>query len=193
MKRTLRLLGSTLGMMTVLAAPAALSAQPASQSASQSASDRLVTLGVSGGVSLPNGDYTEGLESGYTLAGHLYLKPGTFTSLRFRGDVSFDKWNAEAENAGSFRSLGFVVNAMYEFPTASTSIVRPYLLGGLGAFNTEASDADSDSDTNLGLQVGGGLNFALSGFTTFAEAKFVNVFTDGSSLRYIPITFGVRF
>ena len=184
MMRTMRVLGTGMGLMAALAAPAALSAQ--------ASTDRSLTLGVSGGLSLPTGDFTEGLESGYNLTGHVYLKPATFPSLRFRGDVSFDKWNAEANNAGSFRSLGIVANAMYEFPTSGTSIARPYLLGGLGAFNAKASEAD-DSDTNIGVQLGGGLNFQLSGFTTFAEAKFVNVFTDGSSLRYIPITFGVRF
>lgn len=185
MKRTLRVLGSAFGLMTALAAPAALSAQATT-------TDKPVSLGISGGLSLPNGEYTEGLESGYSLAGHVYFKPATLTSVRFRGDVSFDKWNAEVENAGSFRSLGFVANALFDFPTSGTSMTRPYLLGGLGAFNSKASEGD-ESETNLGLQVGGGLTFQLSGFSTFAEAKFVNVFTEGTSLRYIPITFGVRF
>ncbi len=184
MMRTMRALGTGMGLMAALAAPAVMSAQVTT--------DRSLTLGVSGGLSLPTGDFTEGLESGYNLTGHVYLKVATLPSLRFRGDVSFDKWNAEASNAGSFRSLGLVANALYDFPTTNNSIARPYLLGGLGVFNSKASEAD-DSDTNLGVQLGGGLSFQLSGFTTFAEAKLVNVFTDGSSLRYIPITFGVRF
>ena len=71
-------------------------------------------------------------------------------------------------------------------------MLRPYALGGLGLFNTRNPETDQ-SDTNLGLQVGGGLTFQLSGFSTFAEARFVNVFSDGRSSRYVPITFGVRF
>jgi len=51
----------------------------------------------------------------------------------------------------------------------------------------------SESDTNLGIQLGGGLTFQLSGFSTFLEAKYVNAFTEGDNATWIPITFGVRF
>jgi hypothetical protein len=76
--------------------------------------------------------------------------------------------------------------------------VAPYILGGVGMFNGKASAGSSTysvsaSSTDLGIQAGGGIEFKLSGFSTFAEAKFVNVFGDGSSSSWIPITFGVRF
>ena len=71
--------------------------------------------------------------------------------------------------------------------------VTPYLLGGLGAFNTKSSDVANSSSTNFGVQAGAGLNFQLSGFSTFVEAKYVNVFTADNATGYVPITFGFRF
>ena len=56
-----------------------------------------------------------------------------------------------------------------------------------------ARPVHEDSSTDVAVQGGAGVNFQLAGFTTFVEAKFVNIFGDGSSTRYIPITFGFRF
>lgn len=188
MKRALR----ACALIAAIAAPAALSAQ---------AADKPVTFGVSGGLSLPMGDFGEGLSSGYNITGHVYFKPAALKSLRLRGDVSFDRFGFDGVD-GNFRSLGFVGNVVYDFPTQSSSMVKPYVLGGLGLYNGKGSvelntgvgNLDvSGSETNLGLQVGGGLAFQLSGFSTFAEAKLVNVFSEGESSRFIPITFGVRF
>lgn len=184
MQRTLR----ACALIAALAAPAALAAQSA---------DKPVSFGVSGGLSLPMGDFGDARNTGYNLTGHVYLKPASLTAVRLRGDVGYDRWDVDGFDA-STRSIALAANAVYDFPAQSTSIVRPYVLGGLGLFSLKTSATSSgitnrSGDTNLGLQVGGGLSFQLSGFSTFAEAKLVNVFTDGESTRYIPVTFGVRF
>lgn len=179
MKATLRVLG----LVAALSVPAAMTAQSTS---------RTVSLGVSGGLALPTGDFGEGLSSGYSVAGHVFLKPAAIQSLRFRGDVSYDRWDIENTDA-SFRSLAGVANALFEVPAQANATVRPYLLGGVGIFNGKVSGTNSESDTNLGVQLGGGLTFQLSGFSTFLEAKYVNVFADGDNANWIPITFGVRF
>jgi len=33
----------------------------------------------------------------------------------------------------------------------------------------------------------------LSGFDTFIEAKYTQIQTDGSSVKFVPITFGIMF
>ena len=78
--------------------------------------------------------------------------------------------------------------------------IKPYVLGGLGLYNAKASGSfggigsgETESRSNIGIQAGGGLEFQLSGFTTFLEAKFVNSFTEGSSTQWVPVTFGIRF
>lgn len=168
-----------------LVAPAILSAQSSA-----------VGFGVSGGLAVPTGNLGDAVDAGYSVAGHVFLKPSSMKSLRFRGDVSYNGFGYKNIDA-SYRSLGFVGNAMLDLST--TGGVRPYVLGGLGAFNGKASTkvgsaaVVSTTSTDVGVQVGGGLNFQLSGFSTFLELKYVNVFTDGNSSAYIPITFGVRF
>ena len=169
----------------VMVAPAMLSAQSSA-----------VGFGVSGGLSVPTGDLGDAVDAGYSIAGHVFLKPSSMKSLRFRGDVSYSGFGYKNIDA-SYRSLGFVGNAMLDL--SSSGGVKPYVLGGLGAFNgkrsTQVGSAAvvSTGSTDVGIQVGGGLNFQLSGFSTFLEAKYVNVFTENNSTGYIPITFGVRF
>jgi opacity protein-like surface antigen len=186
MTRALRLVG----LAAALAAPTLVSAQ--------AAADKPLSFGVSGGLSLPMGDLGNAANAGFTVAGHVFFKPATVNVVRFRGDVAYDKWGVkDAGGNADLRSLSFVANALYDVPTQSN--VRPYLIGGLGLYNSKAiidlgqTSASTSSNTDLGLQVGGGLTFKLSGFDTFAEAKFVNVFSSGSSTTWLPITFGVRF
>ncbi|HEY0928406.1 MAG TPA: outer membrane beta-barrel protein [Gemmatimonas sp.] len=186
MKRALRMFG----LAAAIAAPAALSAQ--------ASSDKPVSFGVSGGLSLPMSDLGDAAESGFTAAGHIYFKPASMASLGFRGDVSYDRWTTKFSDDVNLRSLGFVANALYS--VNSSSMVKPYLLGGVGMFNSKASvdlgstSGDTESSNDLGIQVGGGLRFQLSGFSTFLEAKYVNVFGDGdASAKWVPITFGIRF
>ena len=174
------------------AAVAALMMTPAMVSAQSSAVD----FGVSGGLSVPTGDLGDAVDAGYSIAGHVFLKSSSMKSLRFRGDVSYNGFDYKNIDA-SYRSLGFVGNALVDLSTNGG--VKPYVLGGLGAFNGKRSTqigsaaVVSTSSTDVGIQVGGGLNFQLSGFSTFLEVKYVNVFTDNNSAGYIPITFGVRF
>lgn len=163
-------------------------------------STALVAFGGSGGASFPTGRLGDGGKAGYSLAGHLYLRPSALRNLQFRGDVSFDRWDLTGETEGvdeEARVLGFVANALYEFPAANGSRVRPYLIGGVGAYRQKVSatfgslSADTE-ETNVGVQVGGGVSFALSGFTTFLEAKYLTAYSS-ESWSWVPITFGIRF
>jgi len=177
---------------TKFVAVAALTMTPAMVSAQSSA----VGFGLSGGLSVPTGDLGDAVDAGYSIAGHVFLKPASTKNLRFRGDVSFDRWAYKGNIDGNSRVLGFVGNAILDL--SSSGGVKPYVLGGLGAYNgkstTEVSSVNvSSSSTDVGIQVGGGLNFQLSGFSTFLEVKYVNIFTENNSTGFIPITFGVRF
>ena len=185
MKRSLRVIG----LAALVALPAMASAQEA----------RPVSFGVSGGLSLPIGDLGDGYDAGYNVTGHIAYKPASFTNLSFRGDVSFDRWGNKNLDDASTRLLGVTANGVYAFPQTTPGVVRPYVLGGVGFYNGKSSgkvggvSISGSSSTDLGVQAGAGINFQLSGFATFVEAKFVNVFGDGSSVSFIPITFGVKF
>jgi hypothetical protein len=177
------------GLGVLLAMPVAVQAQ----------TTRSVSVGVSGGLSLPMGDLGDAVESGYNVTGHLYYVPTTM-KLGFRGDVGYDKWEGKGASATVDAKLGilsFTGNGLYTFGE-STSAMRPYLLFGGGIYRSKetsevAGVEGSTTGSDGGIQGGLGLSFKLSGFNTFLEARYVNVFSEGNSTNYLPITFGVRF
>ena len=185
MKRTIRILG----LATLLMAPAALQAQ----------NTRTVSVGVSGGLSLPMGDLGDGADAGYNVTGHIYFKPSTM-KFALRGDVSYDSWKSKASSSlvdASRNSMGFTGNGVL-YMGESTAAMRPYLLAGGGMYRTKftssiGSVSNTSTSTDPGIQGGVGVSFNLSGFSTFLEARYVNVFRDGSSMNFVPIAFGVRF
>ncbi|MEP6765626.1 MAG: outer membrane beta-barrel protein [Gemmatimonadaceae bacterium] len=191
---------------------AALALIPAIASAQSSSNPRQFSLGVSGGASFPTGDLGVGTETGYSIAGHIYLLPPKLPNIGFRGDVAYDRWGFSGLAGGSLvdgnaRVLGITGNIMLKV-SAPASVFHPYLIAGAGGFNSKFSAAGftSNGQTKFGIQGGAGFEFGLSGFTTFIEAKYVNVFVNdnnegstdggansGSNFRYIPLTFGIRF
>ena len=154
-----------------------------------------LSFGVSGGLSAPIGSLGDYASSGYDITGHVFFAPQSNKTLGLRGDVSYDSWNAKGGGA-TLRSLGFTGNGIYHFSDTKGSIFSPYALAGAGAFNVSSRISGtniSGSSTDFGTQVGAGVEFQLSGFSTFGEVKLVNVFSSGSSTRWFPVTFGIRF
>ena len=178
-----------LGLLSCLVLPLTLQAQTA----------RTISLGVSGGMSLPMGDLADGYDAGYNVTGHIYVKPATM-AFSLRGDVSYDSWKGKGSNDivdGNLSALGFTGNGLF-YIGESTMAMRPYVLAGGGMYRTKSTATiggleASNTSTDPGIQGGVGLSFALSGFSTFLEARYVNVFGDGDSFNFVPITFGVRF
>ncbi len=161
-----------------------------------------ISFGVMGGLSLPIGDLADGVESGYNITGSVYMRPGT-SNLSFRGDVGFDSFSGKGSSSlGGYdlNALSLTGNVLFPLGTnAGEGSIRPYLIGGGGLYRRTvkgtgvAEGFDSEASNDLGVAAGGGFEFKLAGFSTFAEARFVNVFGDGASARWIPVTFGIRF
>jgi len=193
--RPLRVASSVLTAAIAVFTFAAVTAQPV---LAQDA--KTVALGFSGGASFPTGRLDDGASTGYALAGHLYVNPTQFRAVRFRGDVSFDRWDVKGDAPGvegSARVLGFVANVLYEFQGSDDSRLRPYVIGGVGAFNQKVTESygglsANANETNVGVQAGGGFMMTLSGFSTFLEAKYLTAYSN-DSWSWIPVTVGVRF
>lgn len=181
-----------------MAACAVLLTVPAVSSAQ---STRAITLGASGGLSLPIGDISDVYGSGYSVAGHIFLTPASRSSLSFRGDVTYDKFETKSNATlldGSLTSLAFLGNAMIHLGSADGATKRPYVLVGGGLLRSTATRTGpnvgiSAEANDLAIQGGVGMEFMLSGFSTFFEVKYVNGFLEGGNLNYIPITFGIKF
>ena len=52
---------------------------------------------------------------------------------------------------------------------------------------------DSESETDFGINGGAGFDFDAGSVGLFVEGRFHNVFTEGDSTNFIPITVGIRF
>ncbi len=160
-----------------------------------SAQVRTTSFGVSGGLTMPLSGVAENAETGYNVTGSLYLRPARYANLGFRADVSLDRFGFEGSDDASLRSFGVALSGQYYVPTSSS--VTPYLLAGVGLYSLKTtvvlgSTSVSASDSNLGYNLGAGLSFQLSGFSTFLEAKWVNVMSEPKGSSFAPITFGIR-
>jgi hypothetical protein len=190
----------------VIPLAAALAAAPA---AAQGAVTGLVgiQLGVSGGVAIPTGDLADGFGNGYRIGAHLGVAPA-FIPWGVRFDFAYDRLSGEEIAApGGAVTLddatlwSGAVNVVFRVPIAST--IRPYLLGGAGAYRIEALGGDADADgeavTKLGLSGGLGLVLPLGGVNLFAEGKLVHIGDalpgddggDDRAARYVPVTVGL--
>jgi hypothetical protein len=91
-------------------------------------------------------------------------------------------------------------NVVFKFKSSDESTFRPYLIGGVGVYNSKLTGQDDPSDilgggtTDFGLNAGAGFDFKVGGAGLFVEGRFHNVFTSGAGedLRFIPITLGIR-
>lgn len=181
-------------ILVVTAVCAAFAAVATTAQAQRSASG--VQFGVSGGLNVPVGDLGDSQGAGFGLMGHVTGRPGNFP-FAIRGDVGIltnpGKTITPIGGGQSFSTEGVTwttanANIIYNFEGAKDATFVPYIIGGAGVYN-----GNRGIGTKFGVNGGGGLTFRLAGFDAFTEARFTNIFTDGSSARMIPITFGVKF
>jgi hypothetical protein len=171
------------------------------QSAPAGAIGRPFQIGFGGGMSVPVSNAKDALKTGFHGQAMLKWKVPTMP-LSLRGAVGYERMDLKSlapgvDGTGSILSgLGSVTLGMPVGP------IRPYVLAGLGAFNTktEVTGASSASETKFGINGGAGVEFNLGAISGFAEGKVENIFTDqgiGSaqdfSTRIIPVTFGIFF
>lgn len=169
-----------------------------------------LTFGISGGAAVPTGDLSNGtrvglsgVNTGYNLTGSLaFALP--LIPFGIRADAAYNQFGTKhlafptSANGSSYnadvRVLGFTANLVFPLPLQAT-VLRPYLIGGLGAYNVRTSPfgVGSSTQTNFGFNLGGGVTIPLSGFNTFIEARYHHANQDLGSVSFVPITVGVMF
>jgi hypothetical protein len=146
-----------------------------------------IRLAVAGGPTVPLGELNDEFGLGYhvALSGLLGL-PALPFDVRLEG-----AFNRFPEGDDYFQVISGTGNIVLNLPMAGLS---PYIIGGLGAYNSrERHDDHFDvNETNLGMNIGAGVSFALPGLGLFIETRFHNVFSD-TQQRYLPVSFGFRF
>lgn len=150
-------------------------------------------LGLAVGANMPTSTLDETHDAGFHGAVSVEMSsPGS--AIGFRPEVAWYQFGGEG-SIGSLRSLAATANITLALPGTS---VRPYLIGGVGYYNTKVEDVDADD--SFGLNAGVGLNFMLAGRTNaFVEARMHHVMDgiqrggDDRNAQFVPISFGIRF
>ena len=145
------------------------------------------SFSLAAGASLPIGSSADAYEMGYNATVGLGIKPPIApVGLRFEGALNSMSMKNDGPN---LRMLSGIANVTL----SAAAMPMGYLIGGIGMYNikqeAQAPLFAEVSDTKVGFNIGAGLNFPLTGFSTFLEARFHFV----DDFKFIPITFGVKF
>ena len=153
-----------------------------------------------GGATLPLGDFGDAAKTGFHGLVGVSFAPSSFP-LGIQVDAMYQRLKQDDSFVGdrSFQLLQGTANVVYKFKSSEDSQFRPYVIGGVGLYNTKLVGGDDVSPpgeggtaTDFGLNGGAGFDIKAGGIGLFLEGRFHNVFSDGSSTNFIPITLGVR-
>lgn len=156
-----------------------------------------IAFGITAGATKVVGDGSDGINLGYHV-GALVQYNGPTLPVGIRADVVYHRFSIKDVDANESITAG-TVNLVYNFAMGAGAQITPYLIGGVGYYHASFSCGSStcgdgsSSDNKFGVNGGAGVMFPLSGFSTFIEARYHNVFTDGSSTKFIPISVGIMF
>jgi hypothetical protein len=147
-----------------------------------------IAFGVFAGATIPTGDFSDGVDTGWH-AGGLLQWDVVGWPIGIRVDAGYHRFSFKGTGDDNFNIVPVTANLVWMFPMDAGATVRPYLIGGVGYYH--ASCDGCDSDDKFGINGGAGLSVPLTGFSAFAEARFHNIFTEGSSTQMIPISVGI--
>jgi hypothetical protein len=145
---------------------------------------RLVTLNLAGGTSLPQGRLADGADPGWHgLAG---LSIGSLMQpmgIRLEGAYNRLPTGATLPDAVITSAT---LNFTYRLPMTDSPL-SPYVITGWGAYWLDCAASDCEADQRFGWNAGLGtkFNFGLRGFL---EGRFHGV---TGKVRYIPISIGI--
>jgi hypothetical protein len=157
-----------------------------------------------GGIGVPLGDFDDASKLGWHgLAALSFVPEGWPVGIQVDGSYQQFALDDAAAPIGfsdlKTRLIMGTGNVVFKFKTSEESTFRPYLIGGVGIYNSKVTGQDDPGDvlgggqTDFGLNAGAGFDFKAGGAGLFIEGRFHNVMTDGSDLQFIPITVGIRF
>jgi hypothetical protein len=151
-----------------------------------------VTLGIAAGAAIPAGDFADAYNTGFNGTVGLGLSSvGAPLGVRFEGMYNkFPGRDDLLSNQPDARIVAGTASLVYALPGQG---IRPYLIGGGGYYGLKLDRPNAESINKFGINGGIGALFPLSGFDTYIEARFHNVFTDVSSTQFVPVTFGIMF
>ena len=156
------------------------------------------SFSIAAGATMPVGSTGDAFDMGYNAILGVGIKPplapvgarleGMYSQMMLKDDPLFP-----GLDIGS-RMLAGIANITIS--GAGMAVPMGYLIGGLGLYNSACTGdcgSSSTSNTDMGVNFGVGLNIPLTGFGTFVEARMHVIMNDGEKMKFIPITFGMKF
>jgi hypothetical protein len=144
------------------------------------------SISLAGGLSMPVGDLADTYSSGYNgTVGFNFGAPLIPIGARLEGSINgFEQKNSGPAN---LRVLSATVNGI-------VGMGMPYLIGGIGYYNVrEKVGTLSASEGGLGFNIGGGITLPLPTLSPFVEVRYHQMVGDNDSVKFVPITFGIKF
>jgi opacity protein-like surface antigen len=170
-----------IGAFAVILAVSALSAN---------AQSNATHFNLAAGLTLPTGTFSDRNDAGYNIIVGLGVKQRG-SALGFRAEGIYNEFNEHGTNDKSHAG-GVTANAIYDLATNSRNKTSSlFIIGGVGYYSTREPFFSSESQTNIGWNVGGGFEFPLSGFSAYIEARYHTV--SNTDVRFVPISFGLVF
>jgi hypothetical protein len=159
-----------------------------------------VRFGITGGATIPVSDFSDAAKTGWN-AGVLLDVGLPLVPIGFRLDGLWHQFSDKDLPDGSViknRIIAGTADVVYTFN--SLALTKFYAIGGIGVYNVRTEleggiipGSTSDTETKFGVNAGLGFRVQLTGFSTFVEARWHDVFTSGQSSQMIPITVGITF
>ena len=157
---------------------------------------RVLSLGLGGGVSIPQGSLADGASTGWHALGAVVLNT-PMQPLGLRVDVAYSRFAFDGpallpERTSGYHSLGSVTaNATYRLPMAGRP-VSPYLISGLGAYRSDCSATEGcGATTRYGWNVGLGTKLYAFRVRSFLEARYHQTARGQRTIRHFPVTVGL--
>lgn len=199
--RNVQFITSRTSLVSAAAIALGLLALPAAAASAQGTvpggSGYAPSIGASAGIALPTGDLGNGVNSGYTVAVSVGLQEQA-NPLGFRLEGVFNEFGVKGTDA-KYRVYAGTANLLYDLNAGTTtagvqSTGGFYVIGGVGLYGTKAVQGSfsSNTQTDFGVNGGGGYRLPLSGFSVYFEARYHAIFSNPGQ-QILPITVGVEF
>lgn len=180
-----RLIGAVLAAVALLWATAPAAAQDQDQ----------ISLEARTGVTFPTGDLSDrGYDSGLLFGADVFWT--VMPRFSIYGGYAWHRFNCDTCVGDDASASGPRAGLKVLFPLAGDA--TPWLRGGLSLSGTDGLDGASDPDRELGLEIGGGIDYALNDRFSLTPALHYKAFTqdigtEETDLSYLTLGLGAHF
>jgi len=160
------------------------------------------SFGLAAGATVPSGSLNDRQNLGYNgLATVQFGFP--LMPFQLRADLQYNGFGGKgftdsfnrARTGVDTRVISGSINGVFNLLPGP---IKPYLIGGIGYYDTQLSG--TASTRKVGYNLGGGVKLGLIGTSIFAEARMhmvnkatLDVGNNLTTARFIPITVGIMF